>query len=142
MCIRDRANTEFLPHNELHVFIQEISPENLPDVTELVGGPEDALDPDRIRREHAKTRAAWDAADQAAREERAGNMGGQITPSGMAVDNVLPRQSVYEDMKVADPADPAETQADGNAEPEDKNCLLYTSPSPRDATLSRMPSSA
>ena len=24
----------------------------------------------------------------------------------------------------------------------DKNCLLYTSPSPRDATLSRMPSSA
>jgi len=25
---------------------------------------------------------------------------------------------------------------------EDKNCLLYTSPSPRDATLSRMPSSA
>ena len=25
---------------------------------------------------------------------------------------------------------------------EEKNCLLYTSPSPRDATLSRMPSSA
>ena len=25
---------------------------------------------------------------------------------------------------------------------EDDNCLLYTSPSPRDATLSRMPSSA
>ena len=25
---------------------------------------------------------------------------------------------------------------------EDTNCLLYTSPSPRDATLSRMPSSA
>ena len=25
---------------------------------------------------------------------------------------------------------------------EDKGCLLYTSPSPRDATLSRMPSSA
>ena len=24
----------------------------------------------------------------------------------------------------------------------DRNCLLYTSPSPRDATLSRMPSSA
>ena len=117
----DRANTEFLPHNELHVFIQEISPENLPDVTELVGGPEDALDPDRIRREHAKTRAAWDAADQAAREERAGNMGGQITPSGMAGDNVSPRESVDEDMKVAAPADPAETQADGNAEPDGKN---------------------
>ena len=27
-------------------------------------------------------------------------------------------------------------------EEEKKNCLLYTSPSPRDATLSRMPSSA
>ena len=27
-------------------------------------------------------------------------------------------------------------------EPKDKDCLLYTSPSPRDATLSRMPSSA
>ena len=26
--------------------------------------------------------------------------------------------------------------------PEDRACLLYTSPSPRDATLSRMPSSA
>ena len=28
------------------------------------------------------------------------------------------------------------------AESKDWNCLLYTSPSPRDATLSRMPSSA
>ena len=28
------------------------------------------------------------------------------------------------------------------AETESKYCLLYTSPSPRDATLSRMPSSA
>ena len=27
-------------------------------------------------------------------------------------------------------------------DPQDMNCLLYTSPSPRDATLSRMPSSA
>ena len=29
-----------------------------------------------------------------------------------------------------------------NKEPYNKSCLLYTSPSPRDATLSRMPSSA
>ena len=29
-----------------------------------------------------------------------------------------------------------------NALNDDKDCLLYTSPSPRDATLSRMPSSA
>ena len=29
-----------------------------------------------------------------------------------------------------------------NLETQMKNCLLYTSPSPRDATLSRMPSSA
>ena len=27
-------------------------------------------------------------------------------------------------------------------DPTDKGCLLYTSPSPRDATLSRLPSSA
>ena len=30
----------------------------------------------------------------------------------------------------------------GGAAPRDDDCLLYTSPSPRDATLSRMPSSA
>ena len=30
----------------------------------------------------------------------------------------------------------------GSDDPWDDNCLLYTSPSPRDATLSRMPSSA
>ena len=35
---------------------------------------------------------------------------------------------------------PAQFQDPPNTE--DKNCLLYTSPSPRDATLSRMPSSA
>ena len=29
-----------------------------------------------------------------------------------------------------------------NALPQTKNCLLYTSPSPRDGLLSRMPSSA
>ena len=31
---------------------------------------------------------------------------------------------------------------DGSTDKELKDCLLYTSPSPRDATLSRMPSSA
>ena len=31
---------------------------------------------------------------------------------------------------------------DGTILDDDKGCLLYTSPSPRDATLSRMPSSA
>ena len=39
---------------------------------------------------------------------------------------------------------PAPTRGDGKPLHTDKNgtCLLYTSPSPRDATLSRMPSSA
>ena len=32
--------------------------------------------------------------------------------------------------------------ADGDGSPDGDTCLLYTSPSPRDATLSRMPSSA
>ena len=31
---------------------------------------------------------------------------------------------------------------ENNSQDEFKSCLLYTSPSPRDATLSRMPSSA
>ena len=34
------------------------------------------------------------------------------------------------------------TAKDADSDERDKNCLLYTSPSPRDATLSRMPSSA
>ena len=36
----------------------------------------------------------------------------------------------------------AECPVDAIAGPVDEACLLYTSPSPRDATLSRMPSSA
>jgi len=35
-----------------------------------------------------------------------------------------------------------EENGEENGEEEEKVCLLYTSPSPRDATLSRMPSSA
>ena len=35
-----------------------------------------------------------------------------------------------------------ETICEENVQGEAKSCLLYTSPSPRDATLSRMPSSA
>ena len=38
--------------------------------------------------------------------------------------------------------DDAENMLEGNVEEQNKICLLYTSPSPRDATLSRMPSSA
>ena len=37
---------------------------------------------------------------------------------------------------------PDEDEDDDEDEDEDEDCLLYTSPSPRDATLSRMPSSA
>ena len=36
----------------------------------------------------------------------------------------------------------AKAAAKQEAKENSKNCLLYTSPSPRDATLSRMPSSA
>ena len=35
-----------------------------------------------------------------------------------------------------------ENTSDAYSETMDEGCLLYTSPSPRDATLSRMPSSA
>ena len=37
---------------------------------------------------------------------------------------------------------PDDLEFDQNRMPHNKACLLYTSPSPRDATLSRMPSSA
>ena len=36
----------------------------------------------------------------------------------------------------------SEEQVSADATEESSDCLLYTSPSPRDATLSRMPSSA
>ena len=39
-------------------------------------------------------------------------------------------------------AAPAAAGGDAGEAAEEKDCLLYTSPSPRDATLSRMPSSA
>ena len=49
-----------------------------------------------------------------------------------------------DDDNIGDDAVSNDTDADTEMlnEAEDTNCLLYTSPSPRDATLSRMPSSA
>ena len=54
--------------------------------------------------------------------------------------------------QIPDPADPGELNPDTKTlkrdtklildESDSYGCLLYTSPSPRDATLSRMPSSA
>ena len=44
-------------------------------------------------------------------------------------------EPIAEDTPINEPAEP-------NNPPPPENCLLYTSPSPRDATLSRMPSSA
>ena len=49
------------------------------------------------------------------------------------------------DIKPSDKSAPREHGVEDKAQAEDKphsDCLLYTSPSPRDATLSRMPSSA
>ena len=43
---------------------------------------------------------------------------------------------------LVDITDVAELATDTNTNTPDEDCLLYTSPSPRDATLSRMPSSA
>ena len=53
-----------------------------------------------------------------------------VDENGESVD-----RSIYE--PPADPADDADTETE-----EDASCLLYTSPSPRDGLLSRMPSSA
>ena len=53
-------------------------------------------------------------------------------------DGTAPQQSVTQSKgKIAAPVDPAK-----DANDQFIVCLLYTSPSPRDATLSRMPSSA
>ena len=41
-----------------------------------------------------------------------------------------------------DKADKDKKEESGSSTEESKNCLLYTSPSPRDGLLSRMPSSA
>ena len=56
------------------------------------------------------------------------------TPQSKAVEEPVIEQNAH-----------AELSEEGNERVEeawDASCLLYTSPSPRDATLSRMPSSA
>ena len=60
----------------------------------------------------------------------------------------LAETAVVEDLVDGEPEDMAETTAvvedleETDLHERCTNCLLYTSPSPRDATLSRMPSSA
>ena len=58
------------------------------------------------------------------------NLGTPI-PGGMSDDTITFTSTGYDGLDLGDPGPFA-------AQP----CLLYTSPSPRDATLSRMPSSA
>ena len=48
----------------------------------------------------------------------------------------------YHSVKERDVVGVVKVVKEYHPDPTDKSCLLYTSPSPRDATLSRMPSSA
>ena len=58
----------------------------------------------------------------------------QLTKNKVPIQLKLGASKVYDDVRMAAKCDPDSIYLDG--------CLLYTSPSPRDATLSRMPSSA
>ena len=59
-------------------------------------------------------------------------------------DRIKKDEEELELLKKQAQGEPEEPVTEEKAEDEEqpKNCLLYTSPSPRDATLSRMPSSA
>ena len=52
------------------------------------------------------------------------------------------RKYFYNNEAIKEPAKDWGTRDRTNGKYHNKGCLLYTSPSPRDATLSRMPSSA
>ena len=69
--------------------------------------------------------------------------------AGLAVTTVAvaaweePRPTVFSKAEMADQcALPRDAKPQQQAQSEPDHCLLYTSPSPRDDTLSRMPSSA
>ena len=68
-----------------------------------------------------------------------------VAPSSASIETVVEEISASVEASVATEGDIVESPLVGvaylSAGP-DKPCLLYTSPSPRDATLSRMPSSA
>ena len=77
-----------------------------------------------------------------------------IDTSGPGADIELPEEKPEAEVETKEDSSPApqaeetrEEKAEGSdaqpeAQQEDKPCLLYTSPSPRDGLLSRMPSSA
>ena len=55
--------------------------------------------------------------------------------------SLLQVEELWDDYSRAEDEDGVE-EDDGNGQDSDMTCLLYTSPSPRDGLLSRMPSSA
>ena len=62
--------------------------------------------------------------------------------SGKACDVALIGEIMGRRQEITELADSNEGEARSEVEDFLKNCLLYTSPSPRDGLLSRMPSSA
>ena len=84
-------------------------------------------------------RAPDDAFAEALEDARAGSSMADVPRSTLRA-LVDPQRSTLERTARGDVA--AGVLGDGKGEDELHVCLLYTSPSPRDATLSRMPSSA
>ena len=88
------------------------------------------------------------AAKALAAAELASKLDGVVTKQQTLIEEMAEdRERLIEALEAARTrAEVAERRAKAAAaaagDAEEKNCLLYTSPSPRDATLSRMPSSA
>ena len=78
---------------------------------------------------------APEGAAEAAAEEAAADEAEEAAPADEAAEEADEAEAPAEGEAAAEGAD---TLVDGKV----TSCLLYTSPSPRDATLSRMPSSA
>ena len=68
----------------------------------------------------------------------------QITANGLSIDDAARLREMAEEAPVIDFVNRVFSMAlkDNASDIHIEPCLLYTSPSPRDATLSRMPSSA
>ena len=90
---------------------------------------------------------AVDHADLIMQQQGEGSIaiGGHSLGGVLAVETALAIERAGRELSTIflfDAPHPAQFKPDWNDLPESISCLLYTSPSPRDATLSRMPSSA
>ena len=153
MCIRDRNNLEETKTNELKNLAEleqaqskviDLKKSNTMSIKKLMKEETDrVMEAEKARRkaeEAAKVAAAETAkkkAQEAAKLAAAEEARKKVEDAEKLVAAEEARKKAEDAAKVA-----AAMEARKKAEEAAKICLLYTSPSPRDATLSRMPSSA